>query len=74
MLNNKEIGIIKHSLGISEENLNGYRNYFNASEGSEDFKVCENLVIKGYMVKRIVSCIPGFIYHVTKKGCQYVRL
>jgi hypothetical protein len=72
MLNNKEKEIIKHSLGISKKNLNGYRNHFNASEGSEDFKICESLIKKGYMVKRKVSFIPGFMYHVTIKGCKDV--
>ena len=66
--------ILMHALGLPNPR-GSYRNYFNASEGSDDDASCRRLVARGLMVERNKAdhpMIPGAIYHATPAGYAHV--
>jgi len=67
-----EYEILKHTLGVDKPNEKGefYRNRFVTGKGSDDFDVCNELVLKGvFDVRRNVEAFGGDnIYWATDLG------
>lgn len=61
--------ILRHSLGHT-----GYRNYFAAGEGNDDWTLIQEMVSEGLMQRG--RTIPGGLiyFHVTQKGCELVKI
>ena len=64
----REIEIMKHALGFPKN----YRNHYAA--GGDDIAACEDLVKKGFMVKRKMhpEVCPDPMFQVTKVGFAVV--
>lgn len=67
---------LRHMLGVSEKHPKGYRNYFVASVGSEDWASMERLRISGWVVRhdRYATGDQNACYHATLEGARAVGL
>jgi hypothetical protein len=69
-LSNKELHILQHTLGLDYK-TRPFRNYFITGKGTDDYKYCESLVLKGLMNKyknTFNELEEEYIYTVTEKG------
>ena len=69
-LTEKEIKVIRHSLGLDYQK-EPFRNHFVAGEGHSEMPILESLISKGAMVKRpdpFDEVNGNFIFHVTEDG------
>ena len=75
MLSEKEIELIKHTLGL-DNSKESYRNYFSADKDSEDYSILDNLCEKEIMIKRINPLDEinnSYLFHVTDKGIKILE-
>lgn len=69
----RELDIIRHSLGMTKPGKRPYRNFFAADPGHTDMPTVDGLVGKGLMFKGQTE--PGgsmSFYHVSEAGCALV--
>lgn len=59
-----KIDIILHSVGFPKM----YRNHFAAEQGSEDYRLCEELTASGLMGRGSSTPTGMTFFHVTKSG------
>lgn len=60
-LSDREKSAIRHALGFSTDGM-AYRNYFNADDGGEDFKMWKGLEARGLAISWKTKLTPGGTY------------
>ena len=73
-MNNKQIPLARHALGLPNKNNTSYRNRFCTGPGSTEYEEWEAMVAQGDAVKRTSSLWGGdSMYHLTLRGALAVR-
>jgi hypothetical protein len=75
-MENEQLGILRHSLGLRENGSGkSYRNHFCTGPGSTDYPHCMALVESGHMIRRNGNALTGGddLFIVTDAGKAAAR-
>ena len=64
--------VLRHTLGLTNDGDDAWRNYFVASEGHTDMPVLNELLVAGHMVVRDNPGGSGYLFRATDMGREAV--
>lgn len=75
-MNEKQIALARHALGLSSRKTVSYRNHFCAGPGHDDFEEWEAMVAAGFATKRASKMLAegDVFFHLTRAGAEKALL